>query len=91
MPASASDGPLGIRTSVRAVFDAAVAGNASSTMHPKIPQDQSSPLDGIMEDAPPRDDEMPELDKAADARNRKLTLGEDDSEEVETITDSDSE
>lgn len=58
-------------------------------MHPKIPEDQRSPLDGIMEDAPPRDEDMPELDKAAEARNRKLTLGEEESEEVNTITDED--
>lgn len=55
-------------------------------MHPKIPADQSSPLDGIMEDAPPRDEEMPELDKAADARNRKLTGNDKESDDLEDTT-----
>jgi hypothetical protein len=49
-------------------------------MHPMIPLDQRSPLDGIMEDAPPRDEDMPKLDQAADARNRKLTVGKPESE-----------
>jgi hypothetical protein len=53
-------------------------------MHPKIPEDQSSPLDGIFEDPPPSDEEMPELDKAADARNRKLTGMKPESEEHES-------
>ena len=57
----------------------------------KVPRDKSSPLDGIFEDDPPSEEEMPELDRAADARNRKLTVGESDSEEVDTITDSDEE
>ncbi|MGH7662310.1 MAG: hypothetical protein ACRENA_15490 [Vulcanimicrobiaceae bacterium] len=48
---------------------------------PKIPEDQSSPLDGVFEDAPPKDEEMPELDKAADARNRKLTGNDSESED----------
>lgn len=51
-------------------------------MHPKIPADQSSPLDGIFEDAPPSDEEMPELDKAADARNRKLTGNDKEPDET---------